>query len=103
MSTRKGKRVHKKGAGKRTYTSVRKDEIDGAPEHTVMMQHDSRHWAPRVDERDAFGAVTVYDAQGQVVRTIAQEELKRPWQARVGNTWNNCLFPKQVSDKIIEK
>lgn len=97
---RKYRRSHEKGGGKRTYTSVRKDEIDATPEYTVMMSHDSHFWALRLDERDAFGPVTVYDGAGKVKRIIARDALVRPWQERQGNTWNNCLFPKRVSDRV---
>ena len=108
MSTKKrpvqpgGRRVHRKGAGKlRVNNSTRKDEIDDLVEHRVLGQdHDSRHWAPRVDEIDAFGSVTIYDAEGRITRVIAIDALRRPWQERQGNTWNNCLFPKRISDRV---
>ena len=77
-----------------------KDSIDESPEHTIMMAHDSRHWAVRIDELDAFGAVTVYDAEGHIIRIIERDALKRPWQARTGNSWNNCIFPKRISDRV---
>lgn len=91
-------RLPGKTVSKRSY--VRQDEFDDTPEHTLIMHHNSRYWEPRVDEADAFGPVTVYDAHGQVVRIISKGELVRPWQERQGNTWNNSLFPKRISDKV---
>lgn len=94
-----GRRKHRKGAGKREYSTARKDELEDMPEYTVIMKNDSSRSEVRIDEVDAFGAVTVYDAHGKVARVIAREELTRPWQERPGNTWNNCIFPKRISDK----
>ena len=100
MSTLKRQTIVRLKNGKKKVTYVKLDVPDDGPEYTVAMSHDSRHWQVRLDERDAFGPVTVYDAQGQVVRTISKDDLRRPWQARVGNSWNNCLFAKRISDKV---
>lgn len=96
----RNKRNHHKGAGKKVYTSVRQDEMGEVTEFKVMMPHDSHYWAPRVDECDSFGPVTITSSVGELIRVIAKDDLRRPWQERVGNTWNNCLFPKRVSDKV---
>lgn len=96
------KRVkHSKGAGKRiNMSATRKDEMDEAPEHRMHHAHESLYWQIRLDEVDSFGPVRVTNAQGELVRTIAVDELRRPWQEKVGNTWNNCLFPKRNSGKV---
>lgn len=78
----------------------RKQEIDEGPEYSVMIAHESRYWAPKVDEHDAYGPVTITNVAGEVIRVIAKDDLRRPWQERQGNTWNNSLFPKRVSDKV---
>lgn len=94
-----GRRKHRKGAGVKTIP--RKDDVDDTPENSVIMNgHDSHHWQVRLDECDSYGPVTVYDAQGQVVRIISKDELIRPWAERAGNTWNNSLFPKRISDRV---
>ena len=79
---------------------VRKDHIDDSPEYRVVNEHQSRHWQVRVDEIDAFGPVTVRNGEGEVVRVIEIDALRRPWQEKVGNTWNNVIFPKRNSDKV---
>ncbi len=94
------RRIHRKGTGQTEVSSATRAEMADVTEYTVMMSHDSRFWAPRVDESDAFGKVTVYDSAGQVIRVIAREQLVRPWQERQGNTWNNQLFPKRISDRV---
>lgn len=79
----------------------KKDHIDDTPENSVILNgHDSHHWQVRLDESDSFGPVTIYDSQGRHVRTISKDELVRPWTERVGNTWNNSLWPKRISDRV---
>lgn len=89
------RRSHHKGAGGKEVSSIKREDMLEVTEYTVMMTHDSRYWAPKVNEVDAFSSVTVYDSAGKVMRVIEREQLVRPWQERVGNTWNNCLFPKR--------
>lgn len=94
------KRNHHKGKGKKVYTSVRQDEMNEVTEYRVMMSNDSRYWVPQVDEIDAFGPVTITNSAGEIIRIISKDDLRRPWAERLGNTWNNCLFPKRVSDRV---
>lgn len=94
----KVKRSHKKGMGMREVSSDVK--VDDTPEHQILMGHESRHWQVRVDEGEAFGAVRVLNAAGELVRIIAVEELRRPWKEKEGNTWNNSLFPRRNSGKV---
>lgn len=98
---KRSKLKHSKGAGKRINMSARKDEMDDVVEYRVMAHgHDSQHWQVRLDEIDAFGPVTVRNGAGELVRIITVDALRRPWQEKVGNTWNNCLFPKRKSGKV---
>jgi len=106
MSTMKRmKRVTQPG-GRRIHRNAqtpdgKKAEIDDTPENRVIMHgRDSQYWAVRIDESDSFGPVTIYDAEGRITRVIERDALRRPWQERQGNTWNNCLFPKRISDKV---
>lgn len=105
MSTVKHKRPYNLSPGgrqrRKLQPSVKKEIVDEGPEYTVLMHgKDSAYWAIRLDEAPSFSDVTVYDAQGQVIKVIAREQLLRPWQEKHNNTWNNCIFPKRISDKV---
>lgn len=53
----------------------------------------SRYWAPRFcEEKDRFSSVRVYDAEGNLTRTIARETLNRPFPQKAGIGWNSHLF-----------
>ena len=80
--------------------SARASEMAEVTEYTVMMGHDSRYWAPRVDESDAFGPVTVYDAEGKVLRIVAKAALLREMPTRTGQTWNDRLFGRATDDRV---
>jgi hypothetical protein len=91
------KRLYDKN-GKKVDSRRPSDEVDGA-EYTMHNAHESRFWQVRLDEIDAFGPVTIYDTEGRITRVIERDALRRPWQEKVGNTWNNCIFPKRNSEK----
>jgi len=86
MTRAKGVAVHQKRRGK--YSKVNpllrglKQEVEAgqiestmAEPATVHMPHDSWYWSPNIDEAERVNPVTVYDAEGKVLRVITKEQL----------------------------